>query len=210
MEKRPLSLAEYNRIYQTACGILNSVGSNPERSCIFFACYGAYILEKHYSIAAIPVAGGFALRISDEPNVAFFGKDDGAKVSTDSDGFHMWVQTKTHYIDFMAPLFPEAFGKMIPGIAIPRKMFQRAIVTEAPSLDDLRAKGDFITLPDPELTKTLGTRFISKPVNSDLVGVAEAWFGRPGGKQQQTFAMRDDLGRVQNLSLPTAVAVGSW
>lgn len=209
MKRFLLTLSEYNRIYQVARGVLEGV-AKAEKSCIFFASFGAYIMSKHYKIPARAVAGGFALCISDEPKVAFFGKEDGGAISWASDGFHMWVQTQTHIIDFMSPIFPETFAEAMPGTVFPRKMLQRPIATEAANLDALQVTGDFITLPDPELTESLIDNFLDKAVSADLLLIAEKWFGSPRAKQPQTFAMMNDLGEVQRLALPTSVATGSW
>lgn len=209
MKKFLLTLSEYNRIHQVARGVIEGLGT-AERSCIFFAVFGAYILETRYRIPATAVGGNLALCVSGEPKVAFFGRDEGGRIVADSDGFHMWVQTETHIIDFMAPIFPEAFAGMLGDTVIPRKMLQRSIASEANDLDSLNATGDFITLPSRELTHTLLERFGKRPANSDLIHIAETWFGTPKGKQLPTFAMMNDLGEVTNLKLPANVATGSW
>lgn len=209
MEKLPLTLSEYNRVHQTARGVLDGVPA-PERSCIFFAVYGTYILKKHYKIPARPIAGGFALCVDDEPSVMCFGKVDGGRIVAASDGFHMWVQTPTHIIDFMAPIFREALGNSLPGVVVPRKMLQRPTGTEATTHNGMKATGDFITLPDPELTQALIRDFVAVQANKDLLLIAEEWFGSPRVKQQQTLAMVNDLGEVFPLSLPTTIATGIW
>lgn len=209
MKKFLLTLSEYNRIHQVARGVIEGLGT-AERSCIFFAVFGAYILETRYKIPATAVAGNLALCVGDEPKVAFFGRDEGGRIVADSDGFHMWVQTETHIIDFMAPIFPESFAGLLGNTAIPRKMLQRPIESEADDLDSLHAVGDFITLPSRELTHALLEKFGKRPANSDLIHVAETWFGTSKGKQLPTFAMINDLGQVTNLKLPTKVATGSW
>ncbi len=209
MKKFLLTLSEYNRIHQVVRGVIEGLGT-AERSCIFFAVFGAYILETRYKIPATAVAGNLALCVSDEPKVAFFGRDEGDRIVADSDGFHMWVQTETHIIDFMAPIFPESFAGKMGDAVIPRKMLQRPIASEADALDNLNATGDFIALPSGELTYALLEKFGERPANSDLINVAEAWFGTPKGKQVQTFAMINDLGEVTNLKLPANVAIGSW
>ncbi|MBE1723487.1 DUF2026 family protein [Bombella apis] len=209
MKKFLLTLSEYNRIHQVARGVIEGLGT-AERSCIFFAVFGAYILETRYKIPATAVAGNLAICISDEPKVAFFGRNEGGQIVADSDGFHMWVQTDTHIIDFMAPIFPESFAGTTGDTVIPRKMLQRPNATEAYDLDSLNAIGDFITLPSRELTHTLLEKFGKRPANSDLIHVAETWFGKPKGKQLATFAMINDLGEVTNLKLPANVATGSW
>jgi len=204
-----MTLSEYNRIYQVAHGVARDVG-RAEKGCIFFNCFGAMILNKHYKIPARAVAGGFALCANDNPEVAFFGQINGRKVATSSDGFHVWVQTKTHIIDFMAPIYPEAFADATPKLSIPRKMFQREIATEAKFLDDLASEGDFFTLPDPGLTERLIDKFLGRAQNTDLLNVGDVWFGNRRKDQKKTFAMQDDLGKVLELSLPRTVAVGAW
>lgn len=44
MKKFLLTLSEYNRIHQVARGVIEGLGT-AQRSCIFFAVFGAYILE---------------------------------------------------------------------------------------------------------------------------------------------------------------------
>jgi len=122
----------------------------------------------------------------------------------------MWVQTETHIIDFMAPIFLEPFAHAMGDTVIPRKMLQRPIASEADALDNLSATGDFITLPSRELTHALLEKFGKRPANSDLINVAETWFGTPQGRQIQTIAMINDLGEVTNLNVPANVAKGSW
>lgn len=122
----------------------------------------------------------------------------------------MWVQTETHIIDFMAPLFPEAFSSIMGETIIHRKMLQRSISSEAKDLDSLSVAGDFITLPSRELTTSLLQRFLKRPANSDLIHVADAWFGSANGKQRTTFDMVNDLGEVTNLKLSPYAASGSW
>ncbi len=140
----------------------------------------------------------------------FFGHQEDGRLFASSDGFHMWVQTETHIIDFMAPIFPETFAHLAGGLTLPRKMLQRPITTEAQSVTGLQAVGDFITLPDPDLTTSLVDGFFAKPANEDLLRVAEAWFGSRLGKQKPRLKMQNDLGEVYDLSLPRSVATGAW
>jgi len=210
MSRFLIPLADYNRIHQVAHGVLRDV-ANVERACIFFASFGAYILNKHYRIPARVVAGAFGLCVSDKPDVAFFGKEpDGTIGAAADDAFHMWILTETHVIDFMAPVFAEAFGSVRPDVRIPRRMLQRRRDSESESPDGLRAPGDFITYPDPALTDALVDNFLKRPGNQDLVFVGEAWFGSRRAKQEPKFAMRDSHGQVFDLTLPSTAANGAW
>lgn len=204
-----MPLSEYNRIYQVAHGTIGDVG-DAQRACMFFNAFGAYVLSKHYKIPARVVAGAFGLCVSDRPDVAFFGHHTDNRLSSSSDGFHMWVQTETHIVDFMAPIFPEVFGGLLPDRQLPRKMLQRLIATEAAGASSLVATGDFVTFPDPDLTDQLVDNFFKRPANGDLMMVAEAWFGSRRAKQKRSFSMQNDLGEVYELALPATVATGAW
>lgn len=120
----------------------------------------------------------------------------------------MWLQTETHIIDFMAPIYREAFDNAYP--SLPRKMMQRLLKDEAPNPEALKQSGDFRYYPNPELTDQLLDGFLAREVNSDLLQVAIAWYGNHRSKQVPTFAMRDEKGAPFQLSLPAASALGSW
>lgn len=207
MSRFLIPLSDYNRIHQVAHGVANAFGG-ASRGCIFFAACGAYLLEKHYKIAARPLAGGFALRVNDRPEVAFFGEDKGDRITTSAEGFHMWVQTSTHVIDFMAPIYPEAFAAQ--KLTVPRRMFQRLISSEATSLDGLVKTGDFFTFPDLKLTNDLLTNFLNRPASGDLVEVADTWFGARRRPQRLSIQMGDSAGNAYDLTLSRAKATGSW
>lgn len=207
MSRFLIPLSDYNRIHQVIHGVANAFGG-AAKGCIFFAACGAYLLEKHYKIAARPVAGGFALRVNDKPEVAFFGEDKGDHIVASADGFHMWIQTETHLIDFMAPIFPEAFAAR--NLSVPRRMFQRMISSEVGCLDELEKPGDFFTFSNPKLTQELMTTFMNRASSGDLVEVADAWFGDRRKPQNPSIQMGDSEGEVYDLVLPLTKASGSW
>lgn len=208
MKRLLMPLSEYNRIYQVAHGVLQEV-ARPERACKFFACFGAMVLTKHYRVPAQAVAGGFALCVDHKPEIALFGQAEAGSIRTSPDSFHMWVQTETHIIDFMAPIFREAFAGL-GAATIPRLMFQRHLTTEAHSLDDLTAPGAFFSLPDPDMSKFMIDEFLGMEVNRDLLMIADEWFGGRVGKQKRVMAMRDEAGKIIDLRLPSTTALGAW
>lgn len=174
-----------------------------------FACIGALILNKHYKIPARAVAGGFALCVEPE-KVMFFGRDGGGTVEFDEDGFHMWVQTETHVIDFMSPLYQEAFQDVQQEVAIPRRMLQKRLSDEAPDLNQLKKAGDYFTMPDPELSERLIDHVLDRPINTDIIHIAETWFGTRRGKQKPSLTIGSNDGLVRDLRLPATVARGAW
>lgn len=208
MSKFLFSMADFNRIHQVIHGSIMEEG-NPGKACTLFACIGALLLNKHYKIPARAIAGGFAMCVEPEKNI-FFGRDGGGTVEFDENGFHMWVQTETHVIDFMSPLYDEAFRDVQDEVIIPRRMFQKRVTEESPNLDTLNKSGDFYTMPDLELTEQLIDRILERPLNTDIIQIAEAWFGARRGKQKPSMRVGSNDGIVRELTLPATVARGAW
>jgi hypothetical protein len=208
MKRIAISLSDYNRIYQVAHGVLRQVGE-VEHASMFFASFGSMMLNKHFKIPARPVAGAFAICVDDLPEVAAFGTVNGDKLTSDDAGFHTWVQTENHIIDFMGPIYPEAFAKRSFEKPIERRMFQRPRSEQTPSAN-LAHAGDFLALPNTELTDRLLTKFLARPRTHDLMIIGETWFGRRSGKQKPTSTITNDLGTTYRLSLPNHAALTAW
>lgn len=204
-----MTMSEYNRIHQVAHGVLKSVG-RPEKNCKFFACFGAIVLSQHYKIPATAVAGGFAICVDASPKVACFGHDEDGRISTSKSGFHMWVETDTHIVDFMAPIFSEAFTDAEMTTPIPRRMLQRPRTTEAGSLSELTKPGAFCTLPHPDMTKAIIDEFLDHTRNTDLLMIANSWYGGPRRKQKRAMTIQNNFGENIDLSLAATKATGAW
>lgn len=212
MKKFLLPLSEYNRIYQVAHGVLRDV-ADVNKACVFFASFGAYVLNKHYNIPARPVAGSFALCVDEGPggpNIACFGTLSDNAITSDANGFHMWVLTRSHIIDFMAPVYREAFAEHSGTGAIPRKMMQKRIEDEAQTPDGLNHHGALFTNPNPSLTDALLDRFLHRDEVSDLIQIADVWYAKGRGKLKPAFEMIDDRGLRQPLHLPRDIPTSSW
>lgn len=208
MSKFLLPLSEFNRLHQVIHGAIRAEG-NPGRACTLFACIGALILNKHYGMKARAVAGGFAMCVEPGKNL-FFGRDAGGRIELDTDAFHMWIQTPTHIIDFMSPLFHEAFEEVQSDVIIPRKMFQKRHEDEAPSLDDLNQPGDFYVMPDTDLTERLIDSILERDINRDFFHIVDQWFGKRRSKQRPTMTIGSNDGIIRELSFPETVARGAW
>lgn len=208
MSKFILPLSDFNRIHQVAHGVLRDIG-DIKIACVFFSIFGAYVLEHQYGIEARPIAGGFSMRVAEDRNL-IYGRDEGDEWVVDDDGFHMWVQTPTHVLDFTSPIYREVFSVAQPDIVLPRKMLQKPIAGQKNALDDIQAIGDFLVMPDARLTNLILQRFMAKPVSGDLIHVANQWFGNRRAKQKLTSQMMNDLGEVTTLKLPRVAANGTW
>jgi hypothetical protein len=206
--KLQLTLPEYNRIYEVIYSVLEGRANTPF-ACMFFATVGALILKEHHKIAARPVAGAFFLCVDPESFGISFAKNKDGSVTSDLDGFHMWVQTKTHVIDFMAPIFNESIEGKGCHKTIPRKMFQRHLSSEAESIDDLRAPGDYFTLPNIELTIERVLTFMDRPSYVDFLDAANRWFKKYPRKLDD-LSLLNDLGEVHELTLSAPPISGAW
>lgn len=206
--KLQLTLPEYRRIYEVIYSVLEGRANTPF-ACMFFAAAGALILNKHYKIPARAVAGAFLLCTDPTPSVISIAKNEDGMVTSDRNGFHMWVQIETHVIDFMAPIFNEAIkGKGYPG-TVPRKMFQRLLSEEAESIDQLRMSGDFYTMPNIELTDELVDSLFDRPANVDLLNAVDRWF-KKHPKKLDDLSLLNDLGEVHKLTLSAPAISGAW
>lgn len=207
MKRLAISLSEYNRIYQVAHGVMNAVGGL-ENSSLYFAAFGSLILNKHFKIPARPVVGAFALCVDELPQVAAFGTLDGNALASDESHFHTWVQTEDNIIDFMGPIYTEAFAGQFEK-PVDRKMFQRLRTEQAPATG-LVHSGDFWALPNPGLTDRLLNQFLSKPKTRDLMALGEMWFGRRSSKQKATYTATNDLGTAYRFRLPANSPSSAW
>jgi len=200
-----LTLPEYGRIFQTIYSILEGRANTPQ-ACLFFASAGALILNKHYKIPARAVGGAFMLCTDSDPSVLVIGKIINGILVSDGDGFHFWIQTENHVIDFMAPIFNEAIEGKGFNKSIPRKMFQRSIDDEVASPDDLSKSGDYFANPNLELTDELIDNFLDHYSNTDLLLACDHWF-KKHPKKMESMSLRDGRDPLQ-LSAPTVT--GAW
>lgn len=206
--KPPLTLPEYNRIYQVIFSVLEGRANTPF-ACMFFAAAGALILSKHYKIPARAVAGASLVCTDPTPSVISIAKNGDGMVTSDRDGFHMWVQTETHAIDFMAPIFNESVAGKGYTISVPRKMFQRPLSAEAESIDKLYSPGDYFTMPNVELTDKLIDSLFARAGNVDLLNAADRWF-KKYPKKLDSLSLLNDLGEVHKLTLSAPSISGAW
>lgn len=121
----------------------------------------------------------------------------------------MWIQTETHAIDFMTPIFKESIKSSGNGMTVPRKMFQRPLSEETDLIEELTKPGDYFTIPNPELTKELIDSFTDRDGNMDLVLAADRWFEKYP-KKMDDLSLMDDLGKVHKLILSAPPIKGAW
>jgi len=208
MQKLQLTLPEYRRIFDVIYSVLDGRANTPY-ACMFFAITGALILQEHYKVIARPVAGAFLLCVDPTPSVISIAKAEGGLITSDLKGFHMWVQTQTHVIDFMAPIFDESIKGRGYSSSVPRRMFQRPLSVEVASIEHLRVPGDYYTIPNIELTKERVQTFMDRPSHMDLLSAANRWF-KKYPKKMDDLSLLNDLGDIHKLTLRAPTISGSW
>ncbi|WP_369930416.1 DUF2026 family protein [Xanthomonas sp. NCPPB 2632] len=172
-----LPIKDYERAFRVMHAVLNGVGSTPEKSCVFFAMVGSYVLNRYCGVAASAVAGTALYRLDDnDDRVAFVGGMRDGSPYSDESNFHMWVQTKSHIIDFQAPLFREAFADQVTTFTIPRLMFQRGMNEDCNGA--FKRAGDFAHYPNPELSEKLINENLGRSDMVDLLQLCGNWFQR--------------------------------
>lgn len=207
----PITLPDYQRAFQVMHGILLNEDSTPHKACLFFANAGAAILTKHFKRPAVPIAGAAFYFLHDASASALsFGDLGQDNVSSHKHAFHAWVQCGEWVIDFMAPLFPEALKDAGITENIPRKMFQRRIMSMVSSLEGLSKVGDYYLVPNFELTKQLQGGLSEKPANADLEYISSRWFTKTPKKILKEIPISDGKGKLTHAKLSRITVQGAW
>jgi hypothetical protein len=208
-----LTLNEYRLILAVMDAVRSALGEDQTRACLFYNTIGAFILERSFGISARPMIGAAFFRVHDHTDsVLSYAEIDEAtgQMTSSKNGFHCWVETAEHLIDFTAPRYREAMLEIGHNLPIPRKMFQRQKSTAVSDISELRREGDFLVVPDQELALSLLRNATKTHALGDLAEICVAWINKPPKKTPETFHMQDDLGAVFKMQLRKINLVGAW
>jgi len=198
-------------MFRVLHAISSAMGNTVGKSCVFHNVIGALMTAKHYMPDARPVTGAAFVRVHDpSQSVLTCARIDGTDIASDPDAFHCWVEAGGYAIDFTAPTYKEALEGAGNMQAIPRKMFQRPLTSMATSLDELQKEGDFLLVPDHDLSEALIQRFMSKHAPTDLANVCLSWFKKPLTKTPAEMSMINDLGEETRMRLPSIFVPSCW
>lgn len=144
-QQPPLSVPDYQRIYQFIYSVLKTSGSAiTHRSCVFFAATGAVILQTHYNLPATIGVGCMALRVDEQrPNVVIYGHNENGYFVSDEKAFHAWVECDGWLIDFMTPIMCVALQQAGTDWVVPSRMLQKNLKDSKSSLSEIRHAGEF-------------------------------------------------------------------
>ncbi|AZD23315.1 hypothetical protein C4K24_4020 [Pseudomonas chlororaphis subsp. aurantiaca] len=207
-----ITIPEYNRIFQVIHSVSTAFDDRSGVSCLFYNTVGAFLLEKSLGVAARAVMGAAFFRVDDATNtILCFGDcgEDGVIKGT-QDGFHCWVETESHIIDFTAPMYRKYLTDLGGDIKLPRKMFQKRKELMAQSHENLNIEGDYFVESNPELSLELALKGARNPEMGDLADACLKWFKRPPKKIRSSLPLMSNHGQLIEIKLTGLSVLGAW
>lgn len=217
MKHRPLTLTlpQYERIFRIIHSFYTTTQPPLDRpNCLFYNYAGARILEDVLGIQAVPVCGAAFFKLADEryPVLGLGHIDEESRSFFCSpDGFHSWVATEKHLIDFTAPLYQEYLRPL--GAAAPKvapKMFQKSHELNRDTPWEVTRIGDFCLVGDLGMTEEKYNQNVGHDGVNDLVLACGRYYVRPPKPLPPPPMIVDNLGMVARLALSGPQIVGSW
>ncbi|NRA61579.1 MAG: DUF2026 family protein [Psychrobium sp.] len=205
-----ITLSDYQRIYSITHAVLKNENSDTNKACLFYNYCGAYILNKHFKIDA-KVYSGFAAYHLGVEKVLGFGLIADGQLKSSADEFHSWIEADGWLIDFMAPEFPNIMLSKGYNAPIPRKMMQSKLDSMADGPDYIKKTGDFLLIPDVDVTNSLAENLESNSVFLDLVEICNRWFHKKPKKMPKFISITNEHGKLNQISI-TGIKpiIGRW
>ncbi len=207
--KPVITLKQYEDIYR----ILSSVGEHfshgAGNSCQFYNVNGSFLLSTILKIEARPVMGAAFIRLNDNGDALSFAEREGNKYFSSSKGFHCWIETRDHYIDFTSPEYRES-NLEIDGSTVPRSMFQKPKSTMSKDQFALLNPGDYFFSVNKELTNKLLSQVMSSPAAQDLANICCDWYRNYNKIKIDTLEVMNDLGEITSIKLRTSNLESAW
>lgn len=200
-----ITQSDYHRIYRVINSLLINENADPATASMYFSTFGAFILEHHFKVKAVPKSGLAAYNLGGK-HILFADQRDDGYVSGAGENFHCWVEADGWAIDFMAPAFPES----APDLAIPAKMFQHPLSSMESSINDLGQSGRFFYRSEPAATNARFADWRKNPMIGDLAIVATNWFRKSPKRMQASITVRDQKGKTNLVPLIGNPLVGAW
>ncbi|AUC10329.1 MULTISPECIES: DUF2026 family protein [Agrobacterium] len=196
---------DYQRIYRVINSLLLAQNADPASASMYFSTFGAFILQQHYKVKAVP-KGGLAAYNLDGKVLLFADHRDDGYVTGAGENFHCWIDADGWAIDFMAP----AFADSARGLSVPAKMFQRPLSAMAASINDLGQSGDFFYRSEPEATARRFAEWHKQAAIGDMASVAANWFRKSPKQMAASLSVKDRDGKERAVPLTGESLVGAW
>lgn len=205
--KLNLMFLDYDKIFRIINGVAAYANKGAPPSCLFYNVTGALILSSIYKIDARPVLGAAFIKVNTDTDFALaFADSDYESCSSNINGFHCWIETPTHIIDFTAPIYSE-----YPNLTqLPKLMFQKHKSEMSNSHFELDSAGDFFFKPNIPLTiDRLKAGFQDTKFN-DFAQIALDWSKNSTKKLLNQMKIQADDGEVIELNASKINLTGSW
>ncbi|RYU68138.1 DUF2026 domain-containing protein [Aliivibrio finisterrensis] len=205
-----ITLPEYFRIYSVIHAVLISENADTNKACSFYNYCGAYILNQHYKMPA-KVYSGFAGYHLGEDYILGFGASNGNQLSSSQDEFHTWVEVDGWLIDFMAPEFPNVLKGIDATCNVQRKMMQKPLDSMVENADKLTKAGDFLLLPNMDVTNAIMANMEKKPAYIDLIEICSRWYNKKPSKMLKEIKTSDGKGHLRTINTNGIKSLsGAW
>lgn len=196
---------DYHRIYRVINSLLISQNADPASASMYFSTFGAFILQQHYKVKAVPKGGLAAYNLGGTVLLFADHREDGY-VTGAGENFHCWIEADGWAIDFMAPAFSEGAD----GLSVPAKMFQRPLAAMAASINDLGQSGDFFYRSEPEATARRFADWQRQAMIGDMASVAANWFRKSPKQMAASLSVTDPDGKARTVPLSGQMLTGAW
>jgi hypothetical protein len=210
LKKNLIPFIDYKRIYSTITSVLSNEECEIDHSCLYFSILGARILQVHYNLDPKVYMGLAAFKIGESvDDILFYAEQEESSLVCTENGFHSWVIVDDWVIDFTAPRFNKLLKRKSNRDYGPPKMFQKRINDMVPDPNELNNIGDFFLNIDYEITDKFFNKFVSHPMNNDLLEISTKWYRKPPRKMKD-IGIGDGKGALNKVSLQNHSLVGSW
>ncbi len=159
--------SDYHRIYKVINSLLIGEDANPATASMYFSTFGAFILEHHYKVKA-ETEGVGSPHIIWKEHVSF--SPITAKTATSLALEKLSLLGRGGRLGNRLHGGPNVL-ESVPGLAMPSKMFQRPLLSMAPSINDLGQSGDFFYRSEPEAMSQRFADWRKHPMIGDLATV---------------------------------------
>lgn len=223
--KVPISLEDYARIHGVVLTVLSGTGvriTDVQKSCIFFALAGAYLLERKHNLRTNPQAGAAFLIVGKRGNVLdimTFAKRDAedGEWYSDESAFHAWVEVSDEQghewlVDFTAPLYPDAIRRLVPGAVAPARAFVRLKSEMLMHPDEIpfSGPGDFFLHASPTHSVDMMRRAAKDRQLGELMDIISEWYVPSPSPIAPTIQMGGDGRTRRRLTFSKPRLAGFW
>lgn len=211
-EKSTISENDFNLLSTAIQGLLLKTGfakTHEEESAVF-SMLGAVIMKGKLGIPCRPVVGDWYIHHPNGETVLGIGKAIGKPAEPKSAGIHAWIQTETHIIDLMSPMYPEIFSAANSLSPVPRKMLQVPRTDDAKNWEEFLQGAPLMANPNVELSKTLLDKVANDQDCGDLAGALLHWWPKLMADSKAILAFHPVRGDGLAIARNGHPAVGGW